>query len=198
MTKLWYERPLFYKNSVNIDGKNGEVDVDRKNMEDNEGENEDSAMNTKSIIDPDVMNFRKADKSIRNIISALFGTVGKRVCNANKGAGATTSNFSEEVGKDINDQSTKNCISIFLKEVRKKVDDDALANILIDIFKNPFSDLNFPLICAAANLVNKFYTQFAISAIVDIFAKLHTNLTICAITDTLTKPFIYLDTIFKE
>lgn len=197
--------------------KNDRINFDGEDVEDNKGDNEDSAMDTESVvdldadivnfeevdngvgdtkfvIDPDVnvVNFGEVNKGVRDTTFAFFGTVRKRVNDADNSAGTTISDFLGEVKKDISDQSARDCISVFSGEVGKGVGDNALANILVDVLRNPFCDLDFLSICAATNLINKPYIHPAISAVVDTSAKPHTNLAIP------TKPFTNPDAIFKE
>lgn len=72
---------------VNIDRKNGGVDINGEDVKDDERNNEDSAIATKFFVDPDanIVNSKEADKGIRDIISAFLGAIGKRVSNADKG-----------------------------------------------------------------------------------------------------------------
>ena len=208
---------------VDVDGKNGGVDADGKDVEDGEGDDEDFAMDTESVVDPDadvvnsgeadkgvrdtesvvdpdadVVNSGEADKGVGDTTSALLGAVGKGVGGADKGAGATTSDVPGEVGKDVGDQGAGDRISGFPGEVGKGVDDDVLANILVDVLGNPFGDLDSPSIRAAADLVNKLYTHPAIPAVVDTSAKPHTNPAIPEVIDTLAKPLTNPDAIFEE
>lgn len=66
--------------NVNVNRKNSGVDTNRKNVKDDEGDDEGFAMNTESIIDFDanIMNSRKADKSDGDTTSALFSKVRKK------------------------------------------------------------------------------------------------------------------------
>lgn len=118
--------------------------------------------------------------------------IGKRISDADKSARATTSDFLGEFEKGVGDQG------IEPDEFKKRVGNNALANILVDVFRNLFSDLNSSSICASAKLFNKFYTHFSIFVIVDTSAKLLTNPAIFAIINTLAKPFTNLNVIFEK
>ena len=61
---------------------------DGKEVKDDEGDNEDSAIDIESVVDLDVnvINPGEADKAVKDITSILFGAVKKRVSDANKGA----------------------------------------------------------------------------------------------------------------
>ena len=132
----------------------------------------------KSVVnlDANAANPRKANKRFGDTASNLPGLVGKEVDDvvkgdrevgrgvgdADKGAGATTTDFVEEVGKGVSNQGAGP------GEVRKGVSDTALANVLVDVLANPFSILDSPLICAAVDFINKPYTRLAIPPLVDI------------------------------
>ena len=75
------------KGGINIDRKKGEVESNGEEAEDDEGDNEDSAMDTKSVIDSyaNVVNSGEADKGVKDTSSTLPNVVGKRVGDANKG-----------------------------------------------------------------------------------------------------------------
>lgn len=72
-----------------VNEKNSRVDVDENDVEDNEGSVENSAIDMEFVINPDakIVNSREIDKGIGDTISGLLGVVGKRVDDANKGAG---------------------------------------------------------------------------------------------------------------
>lgn len=117
------------------------------------------------------MTFEKADKSVWNTTFALPSSVrkifsdidkftskirkrvgdadkrnkkvGKKVGDADKSTKATISDFFKKVKKNICEQSARNYIPIIPKEVKKRVNDNTLANIWVDIFENLFNDLDF-------------------------------------------------------
>lgn len=74
------------KGGVNVDGKNGGIESDGEDVEDDKVDNEDSAMDTEFIIDPDVdvMIFGEANKGDKNTASTLLCAVGKGVGNVDK------------------------------------------------------------------------------------------------------------------
>ena len=102
-------------------------------MEDNEGDDEDFAINTESVVDPDanVVNHREADKSVENIASALPGTVRKGIDHADKGVCGVGKEVGDavrcngEVGNRVNDtdKGARAITSDFFGEVGKNVSD---------------------------------------------------------------------------
>lgn len=55
-------------------------------MEDDEGDNKDSAIDTKSVFDlyANILNPREADKDVGDTASIFSGTIGKKVGNTDK------------------------------------------------------------------------------------------------------------------
>lgn len=216
------------KGNVNVNRKNGGVDTNRKNVKDDERNDENFAMNTESVINlnANIMNPREADKSDGDITSTLLskvrkkvdnidknidkirkrvgnankdnGEIRKRVGDADKSAESIISNFFGEVGKGVSDQHIGDCISVFFGKFKKRVCDNTLTNILVNLFRNLVGDLDFPSIFTVDDLVTKFYINSAIFTIIDTFAKLYINFVILAIINTLAKPFANLNAIFKN
>lgn len=166
----------YKESSININKKNDGIDIDKKDIKDDKEDNEDFAINTESIINlnANIINFKEADKSVRETISVLLDKIEKRVNDGNKGTGEVRkeiddadkgnreigkevgdtnigaryiiSDLYEEVRKDVDDYSIKDCISVFFEKVKKGVHNDVLANILVDILENSLDNLDFPLI----------------------------------------------------
>lgn len=105
------------KSGININKKINGINVNRKNVEDDEKNNKNSTLDTKSVIiyDTNVLNLREADKSVRKTTSVLYGKIGKRVSNIDKNVG--------KVGKRVGNanKSVENIIFDFFREVEKRV-----------------------------------------------------------------------------
>lgn len=87
----------YKKGNIDVDKKNDGVESDGEDVEDNEGDDEDFAIDTESVVDSDanVINPREADKSVEDTVSALPGTVGKKIDDADKGVCG--------IGKEVGD-----------------------------------------------------------------------------------------------
>lgn len=78
----------YKKSGINFNRKNGEVDADRKDIEDDEEDIKDSVIDTKSIIDLNAnsANSGEFDKDVGDNIFALPSVVRKKDSDANKSA----------------------------------------------------------------------------------------------------------------
>lgn len=91
------------KGSVNINEKNSKVDAYEKDMEDNEEDIKNFALNMEFVIDfnANIINPKKDDKDIRDIISIFSKKIGKKINNTNKSAENTIFTFSVEFEKKV-------------------------------------------------------------------------------------------------
>lgn len=91
-------------------------------MKDNERDVKDFAIDRKFVVNSNVniMNLKKADKDIKNTISAFPRKIRKKVNNVNKSIRNTIFAFLGEFKKGVGDASKdiRDTISDFLREIR--------------------------------------------------------------------------------